>query len=203
MADLSTIMKTLMSEQRLTSSELARQTGIGQPVVHRMMSGKSSNPKVKTLRPIADFFEISISQLIGDEPLSFKKAIYKEVPVLEWDSIEDYKGDRSSLVEGHEVVSTDRDVSDRAFALRIQDSTMLPRFPEDAAIIIDPAKQPENRDFVIMKLKGQKRATFKQFLIDGDDVYLKPLSNDFDTIKLTDGEFECLGVMVQTRIDYK
>lgn len=69
MSKLAQILKLLMAEQGLSESELARRTGIGQPVVHRMASGETDNPKVATLSPVANYFALSISQLIGDEAL--------------------------------------------------------------------------------------------------------------------------------------
>lgn len=67
---LSTILSHLMSENRITSAELARRTGIGQPVIYRIMTGSTDNPQVLTLKPIAEFFKISIDQLLGISPLS-------------------------------------------------------------------------------------------------------------------------------------
>src|SRR5439155_6774459 len=80
----------------INESELARRTGIGQPVVHRICSGETDNPKVATLSPIANFFAISISQLIGDEPLSTDRIPgtfnpdaqgWRQIPLLDWEQI--------------------------------------------------------------------------------------------------------------------
>lgn len=203
MGDLSTNLRKLMMDRHLTSSRLGEETGVGQPVIHRIAAAKSQNPKIKTLKPIADYFNVSISQLIGAEPLYNQKMCHTEVPLLSWDNIQYYHGERSVLPDDNEWISTDRSVSEKAFALIVEDSAMSPRFPEGAVIIIDPLKPAENRDFVVMKLKQQKRATFKQYLIDGDDIYLKPLNGDFETLRIAATDYECLGVMIQTRINYK
>ena len=93
---MSTILKGLMAELGINESELARRTGIGQPVVHRICSGETDNPKVATLSPIATFFAISISQLIGDEPLSTDRIPgtfnpdaqgWRQIPLLDWEQI--------------------------------------------------------------------------------------------------------------------
>ena len=65
MSNLSTVLKHLMSQKGLTSSELARKTRIAQPVIHRLMAGDTVNPQILTLKPIADYFNISIDQLLG------------------------------------------------------------------------------------------------------------------------------------------
>ncbi len=58
-----------MAEKGLKSAELARKIGVGQPVIHRLMTGVTDNPQVYTLQPIAEYFNISIEQLIN-EPAS-------------------------------------------------------------------------------------------------------------------------------------
>lgn len=71
MNQLSEILSELMAKQGINSAELARRTGIGQPVIHRLMSGVTDNPQVYTLLPIATYFNITIEQLIGTK--SWKK----------------------------------------------------------------------------------------------------------------------------------
>ena len=74
MDNLSTILSHLMAEKGIKSAELARKTGIGQPVVYRLMTGTTENPQILTLKPIADFFGISIDQLLGLRPLNDQKS---------------------------------------------------------------------------------------------------------------------------------
>jgi transcriptional regulator with XRE-family HTH domain len=54
-----------MSLNSLTASELSRKTGIAQPVIYRLVTGGTENPQILTLKPIADFFKVSIEQLLG------------------------------------------------------------------------------------------------------------------------------------------
>src|SRR3990167_958328 len=73
MENLSNILSHLMSEKGIKSAELARKTGVGQPVVYRLMTGATENPQILTLKPIADFFGVSLDQLIGLSPLNNQK----------------------------------------------------------------------------------------------------------------------------------
>jgi len=73
MVNLSGTLSLLMSEKGIKSAELARKTGIGQPVIYRLMTGTTDNPQIQTLKPIADFFEVSIDQLLGLSPLTNQK----------------------------------------------------------------------------------------------------------------------------------
>lgn len=210
MSKLSTILKSLMAELKISESELARRTGIGQPVVHRIASGETDNPKVATLSPIANFFAISISQLIGDEPLPANRLPgtfnptahgWAQIPLLEWEQATEWPNVTTSS-KATQSVSVDMNLCENAYALTVKDTTMEPRFPEGTTIIIDPSLTPNDRDYAVVHIDGQKIPTFKQILIDGDATYLKPLNSDFKTV-LLDKKHRFLGVMVQARMDFR
>ena len=70
MENLAATLTYLMSAKGIKSAELARKTGVGQPVVYRLMTGVTENPQVLTIKPIADFFGVTLDQLLGLSPLS-------------------------------------------------------------------------------------------------------------------------------------
>lgn len=210
MKNLSENIRALMGELRITESELARRTGIGQPVVHRIASGETDNPKVATLSPIANYFAVSISQLIGDEPLPSNRipGTYNpgsqgwiQIPLLDWEQALEWPA-LSAHQKPTRSISVDLNLGEHAYALSIKDTTMEPRFPEGTIIIVDPTLQPSDRDYAVVQVDGYKLPTFKQVLIDGQTVYLKPLNPDFKTIPLDKG-YKFLGIVVQARVDFK
>jgi SOS-response transcriptional repressor LexA len=97
---------------------------------------------------------------------------------------------------------TDVEVGPNAYALKVKDTTMRPLFTENTILIIDPAFQPEDRDYVIVHIIGHKQAIFRQILFDGQNIYLKPLNTDFKTTILK-GNHRMLGIIVQSRADFK
>jgi transcriptional regulator with XRE-family HTH domain len=64
-----------MSKKGITSAALARKVGVTQPVIFRLMKGETENPHILTLKPLADFFTVSIEQLLGIVPLGNQKII--------------------------------------------------------------------------------------------------------------------------------
>jgi transcriptional regulator with XRE-family HTH domain len=70
--NLSIVLSFLMSSVGIKSAELARKTGVAQPVISRLMTGVTNNPQVLTIKPLADFFNISLEQLLGILPLNGK-----------------------------------------------------------------------------------------------------------------------------------
>jgi transcriptional regulator with XRE-family HTH domain len=70
--NLSDVLSFLMSNVGIKSAELARKTGIAQPVISRLMTGVTSNPQILTIKPIADFFDVTLEQLLGISSLDMK-----------------------------------------------------------------------------------------------------------------------------------
>ena len=209
-SSMSKILKGLMAELGINESELARRTGIGQPVVHRICSGETDNPKVATLSPIANFFAISISQLIGDEPLSPERIPgtfnpdaqgWRQIPLLAWNQVLHWQKNNEKLAP-LPTISTDIELGQHAYAVSTRDTTMEPRFPEGTILLIDPNLKPNSLDFAIVHVEGYDLPNFKQVLIDGGHTILKPLNTDFKTL-LLDKPHKFLGVMVQSRMDFK
>jgi transcriptional regulator with XRE-family HTH domain len=70
--NLSDVLSFLMANVGIKSAELARKTGIAQPVISRLMTGITSNPQILTIKPLADFFDVTLEQLLGILPLDMK-----------------------------------------------------------------------------------------------------------------------------------
>ncbi len=207
-SNLSTILKALMNEVGITVTELARRTSVGQPVIHRMASGETDNPKVGSLSPIAKFFNVSISQLVGDDPLPkdrFKGShnpfyrAWVKLPMLNWEQAAHWPSRVYSEIESY--ISTEAVVSDKAFATRVEDTTMSPRFPEGSILIFDPEIKAQDKDFVAIHIEGHSKMQFKQMLLDGPDLYLKPINQDFQTNRV-EKPYVILGVMTQALTEF-
>ncbi len=214
--NLRKILIQLMDECDIDSMRLSRNTGVPISTINRLRSGTSTNnPTLSTLIPLAEFFSITVSQLIGDEPFSQNrttgahkpdKIAWKMIDHLTWEQASQWPEKKPEPGEDmHNAVSTDLTVSDIAFALTMEGDSMSPRFPEGTILIIDPEQKSQNRDFILMLLKGQNKPLFKQLLIDGDEQYIKSLNPDFAEIKKIaqkDGS-KIIGVMIQAISNFK
>lgn len=211
---ISQIMRRLMAEVKITEAELARRTGIPQPTLHRILSGATRSPRGDSLSPLANFFSITISQLIGDDALpkeripgTYNPGIqgWTTLPMLSWEQSTQWPKLKAELMktEWDQWTSTDTKIGPHGFGLMVSGDSMSPRFVDGTILIIDPDYPANDRDYVVVHLKGQKNATFKQLMVDGDDKYLKPLNAEFKTTILNEGEFRILGVMVQCRFDFR
>lgn len=57
-------LRALCSERGITVNKLATQSGITQSTVENLMSGKTKNPKLKTLHKLASGLDMTVSELL-------------------------------------------------------------------------------------------------------------------------------------------
>lgn len=87
--------------------------------------------------------------------------------------------------DGESWVPTTVQVRHHTYALRVENDSMMPRFPPGYRIVVEPEMDAENGDFVIAK-DPEGNATFKQLVKEGGDWYLKPLNPQYP-VKPLDG----------------
>jgi SOS-response transcriptional repressor LexA len=209
---LNEVLTQLMQEVEINEAELARKANIPQPTLHRILSGATKSPRGSSMAPMANFFSVTINQLMGVDELpedrvagTHNSRIYgwSPVPVISWSNAANWKKFQQEMhdKQWNDWVSTDLTVSDKAFAIQIKGDAMAPTFVEGQYLIIEPTLEPENRDYVIVAAKNAKNASFRQLLVDGDDYYLRPVSNEFRTMQL-DNSNKIIGTLIQTRMDF-
>ena len=62
-------LKALMEQRGISQNELGEKTKVPQPTIFRILSGESKDPRHSTVKPIADFFGVTVAQLRGDDPM--------------------------------------------------------------------------------------------------------------------------------------
>lgn len=69
------ILRQLMAARgHISENELARQTGVNQPTINRILKGESREPKLRNLQRLADFFGVTVPQLRGEEPMDSERS---------------------------------------------------------------------------------------------------------------------------------
>lgn len=56
-------LEWLISQRKTNPYDLQRATGVPQPTIHRILTGESSDPRTKTLQPLADYFKVSVADM--------------------------------------------------------------------------------------------------------------------------------------------
>ena len=200
-------LSKLMEDNHISLSILHRNTGVAIPTIKRLQSDPNANPTITTLLPIANFFGITITQLIGNEPLPpgitgyiENRAYWLKVPLIEWgQTINWHMQERDFPLNSFVLV--DIDIGQNPFALKVEEDDWVP-ISKGSVLIINTEITPEHKDFAIVHKVGQNSSTLKQVLIDEGKIYLKPMNSHFPTTAF-DQDHRFLGVLIQIRKDIK
>lgn len=208
MNKLSSNLKKLLHNGKISENELSRRTGVAQQIINRILSGENKNPKIATLSPLAHYFTVSISQLIGDENIEVKTEInsanlgWQEVPFFDVNLFVN-RPVKDILLETKEKLFIDVGLLKQVFAMKMNDDSMEPKFSNGTILIFDADKEPSNGDFVLFQ-SFDYSIEMRQLFIDKNQRYkksLNPLHKDY-TVSLLSKTLEKVGVLIQSRTDH-
>lgn len=196
-------------------THLAKLTGVPQPTIHRFMSGLHGEPRSSTLKPIADYFGITLAQLL-DTDLETGEVVsnvqglatgaYLAVPLVSWVQAGNWTEivDNYSPEYGEYVAARDSKPGKYAFALRVEGDSMVSHnhdsFPHGTILIVDPSRAAGPGDFVVAKDVLTGCATFKRLMQDGGRWFLKPLNPAYPLIPIDDPAIRVIGVVIESQI---
>ena len=200
-------LSKLLERNNVSLSQLHRNTGVATPTIKRLQSDPSTNPTISTLIPIAKFFNITVAQLIGTEPLFIdtngfieNKANWLKVPIISWEEISHFNSN-SLHDSNHSFVSVDIEVGNKPYAIKVIEDDWL-ALSKDSILIINSMIKPEHKDFAIVEKIDHGLPTLKQIIIDQDKTYLKSMNPQFAP-SLFDETCVFHGVLMQIRKDTK
>lgn len=198
-------LRTLMQRHNLSEAKLARVTNIPQPTLHKILAGKTSDPRISTIKILADYFETSIDDLYTGIVKSDTATVQHDktsVPVISWQDCvrENSFLDRLSHSNWEAWLSSDF-TKKHLFAL-ITKPSMEPLFSKGTILIIDSQKNPKDGDLVVVYYSNSKEGTLRKLTIDGPNVLLVPLNTNLPSDNLNDN-IKILGVVCQSRNTYE
>ncbi len=177
-------LQRLMRHHRVSQMALARETGLKQPSIHRILSGKLATPRQGTISALAEFFNVKADDLryrdLSDQSLlptnlrGFRIAMMtareagfpaKKPPM---------RHDGDSIVVYHEV-------SEDSFAFPVSDRAMEPRFSPGDIIVVDPERLCGPGNFVAARVDGLEEAVVRSIgeATDKGQHTLLPLSAQY------------------------
>lgn len=154
-------IKILMQRHGLTIEELADELGVSISTINRLLMGTKIDPRLSTLRPIAKFFDVSIEELMGEKPLTFKvkdagpfdnKQTLMQVPIIHWEQVKN-AGEivpNLNFDKWDNWIVVSNTMSEQAYALKIQQSSLPSPFYLHSIIVIDPGRDPKDSDYVLI-----------------------------------------------------
>lgn len=211
----------LMSQKGITNvTELAKQIRIPQPTMHRLLSGDVKEPKYALLKQIADFFKLSVQELVETDllrtagsqsvdPTKVGTLRFTEVPVVggaqlgnggHWTNLQYPVGYGDGYISWP---TRDPD----AYALRCTGDSMKPRIKDGEYVVIEPNHQFLPGDEVLVVTKDE-RAMVKTFLYERDgEVMVMSINEEHLPIRFSLSEIESIHYVAgiakpSLRIDY-
>lgn len=201
-------LRILLNKHGVSESNVAQSLNIPVMTIRRIASGETTDPRISTLKLIADYFNTSIDSLIEDNsvnPISLmNKSMPQFVPVLDWKIAADIQSikdiDLKSWKEWHPVILGDQSsLSDDSFALESRPS-MQPRFLTKTLFIIDPMESPLDGDVVLIKMKVDGELSLRELIIDPPRWQLQPVVVGSEILFYDKNLHHIMGVVVLTML---
>lgn len=199
-------LRALLKINNSTESKVAEALNIPFMTIRRLVSGETMDPRVFTLKLIADHFNVSIDTLISENKITTHELSQKNkpvfVPVLDWATIEQVKKikeiDLKKWQNWHPIsFSDDAEFGENIFGLESRKS-MYPRFQIGTIFIIDPDASPSDGDIVLVRMKKNNEMTLRELTIDPPLWQLKPISTGSEVIEYSNKTHEIFGVVILT-----
>ncbi len=169
---LGKIIRELMQKDGSeTATELARRLLLPQPTIHRLVTGETEDPRLSTLKCLAQHFKVSIDQLAGLMPVDQPHRV-TSVPLLDWSSaLEPYVAVQNARgLDNTKWIHTARSIQ-HGFALRTR-AVEAPRFERNTLLIADLKRRPISENWVLIRFDRAQEVALRQYFDDGATIRL-------------------------------
>ena len=195
----------LIKKNNKTDSEIASDLNVPVMTIKRLLSGETTDPRVYTLKTIANYFEVTVDSLLEENDgnkmhiESKNKPIF--VPILNWEILEQHKKVSDINLEKWSHwqpinVGRNYEIKNDVFALESRPS-MYPRFEAGTLFVIDPNIKPADGDTVLVRIKNNG-LTLRIIQIDPPVWQLKSLSDGSNNLAYEKSIHEIIGVVFLT-----
>ena len=202
-------LRELRKNKGLLQGEVAKAVDVSQSVYARYESGKL-DPSLETLSKLADFFNVSVDEVLG-RPNSAK---WKTSPVPQPDYLSKetvlipiigrvragYDALAEQLIEGYmEVEPSLLKRFPDASALKVWGKSMEPDIKEGDYVIITQQAEVRSGDFAVICVNGDE-GTIKRVNIADDGIDLIPSNPSYGRQHFTAEQTVALPVVIQARV---
>jgi transcriptional regulator with XRE-family HTH domain len=196
----------LLKERQISDNQLAEDLHLPIITIRRIITGETHDPRISTLKLIANYFDITIDELLDERkniPVSFIENNKPQfLPKLDWttasqiQSIKDL--DLASWKNWHPITFGDEyQVSEKAFILESTPS-MYPRYSPGTLFVIDPNALPLDGDILLIKRKKNGDIFLRELMIDFPERRLLSIAQNSTDVTFSEEDYLILGVVVLT-----
>ena len=183
-------IRQLMACAKMSEADLCRGVNLPQTTVNRLLSGHTTDPRINTLVAIAQFFEVSLEQLLGFESIvpnnlgvSTRGCI---LPIVNWDSLQNWLYRALEITNELRCwIKTERNFNDHSFALPTPASCQH-IFGENGLLLMNRLAPSEFKDGHIVLLEENNEFYLTKILKEGTHWYSKRLFAPYEITLLSD-----------------
>lgn len=190
--DLAKRLLQLMLVHKLSETKLSLATGINQAIISRILHNKTQNPRIDTVRKLADYFSISIDELIGIEDIKQNSQPLHKIPLISWELIKNFESEKQI---NSDFIYAEVEKPYRCYATEMPNQSMLPYINEKSQLIVDTAQAHRDGDFVIAYLNNEKRTMARKYIKD-TTIKLVATNSHYQSYTLSDN-IQIIGTIIK------
>lgn len=207
---ISEVIKKLLHIANITEAELARRTSMPTATLNKLKTGAIDDPRISTLKTIAEYFNITVDQLIGEQsvPNVFITDSSIKIPLFNLNELINFNKNHLSKYDNQEYIKINSSIDNyitnnhnKLFATKVSGESMHPQFEDKTIIVCSSEKKAKNRDFVVAYIKKINSIIFRQFFLDSQVIILKSINGDFPIITLSDDDY-IIGTIIMSIKNY-
>lgn len=191
----------ILEQQRRTKAWLASEIGISKQAINYLLN-HSTTPKY--VNEIATALEISPEWLLlgkgSRQILSESTAGITRIPIISMQNIPLFLQSKNTDLAKEYTHITAHSCLYSCFATILENSSMEPLFNQGTLLIFNSENKPKNGDYIIF-LNDDNDILFRQYFIEGKEVYLKAIDAMFKAYEATN--ITILGVLIESRNIFK
>lgn len=171
-------LKTTLKDRRVSQTALAKALGVNPQQIQAVCSGKIQRPS--NIVDIARHLSVSpfwLQEGRGPRDLLLDDNFLMpagKIPLIGWEEIGTSRYDKASWI------NPPTPVSQSAFALTIQGYSMVGEhtaFPPGSIIIVDPAREPKETCFVVVRIDGVP--SLRRYTKEAGKIFLHLLNTQY------------------------
>ncbi|MGI4776144.1 MAG: S24 family peptidase [Janthinobacterium lividum] len=166
-------IKELLNAADINVVELSNLTSIPKGTLYNLLS-ELHEPRLSLVQTLGKFFNLNISQLIGELPLTLKEI---PIPIFFWDNLQ-YKDGKINFAASSlpQFTCSKLRNNNPLFAISIE-KDVYPKYEEGTILIFEESRSFVKGDIVLISQEKTK-SVLKTVLIEGKETYLKSVAND-------------------------
>lgn len=190
------IFERLLQKTGTTAYQVSKNTGISQATLSAWKKG-TYTPKQDKLQKIADYFGITIDDLLGRSDSTPKQkgvliptlgTVKAGIPLDAIEEIIDY-----------EEIPVEMAKQGEFFSLRVKGDSMEPRIMEGDSVIVRKQPDADSGDIVIALVNGNE-ATVKKLKKTSDGIMLIPNNSKYDVMFFSKKDIEELPLTILGKV---